>query len=120
MGVALTTQEQAETEEVLRSLNVGLCLGVLGKHNALPKYPIGFHCENFPVMWEAGRGATLHAVLPQILTAFSQGQFVLIHCSHSFHRGPMALAAVVTCLFWVQPQDMLYYISGLRHVYEPT
>ena len=118
-GFWLMTIEQAEDAQFLKDKDIGLIVTILGHESRQPRYPVGVTSTPFLVTWGGGRRQQLQDALPLIVAALSQGLNVGVHCLQSFHRGPMALCAIVRSLFCWDPIVTLKYIGTKREIYGP-
>ena len=55
--------------------------------------------HNLTVYWAGGRDQQLQAIVPLILEEWAAGRPVVFHCNNSFHRAPVAVAAVLRACF---------------------
>ena len=91
IGFVLATAEEVGNHQLMRDLNVGLAVSVLGQGSQPPVYPPWLPHVNFAVAWQGGREQQLMDCLPQIASALSQGTYVVVHCLYSFSQGPSGL-----------------------------
>ena len=68
------------------------CVNATGCSSKLFRYPHWVDKAEFPFAWSEGRGALLEE------SALSQGGNV-VHCEHSYYRGPLSLATLLRRLF---------------------
>ena len=119
VGIVMATVEELKSPELMSDLRIGLFVSVLGLHNKEPEYPPGGVRRKFPILWHNGRQEALLKVLPDIVATLVSGKNVAVHCLNSFHRGPIAVAAILKALFGFKPRRTLKYISTQRKVFGP-
>jgi hypothetical protein len=68
------------------------------------------------VAHKPGRCGALDAILPRVMEVLGTGQAVCIHCENSFHRGPLALVAVVTAITGHAPDEVMQWLSEQRNI----
>ena len=100
VGFLLADRQQVEEENRWLRHSVGFALDVTGVNSRRFLYPSGKQTAQWSICYARDRETGLDEVLPRILMALSQGTNVVVHCEHSFHRGPVALCAVLRRLFW--------------------
>ena len=99
VGFLLAERNQVEDLNWWNRHNVGFALDVTGVNSQPFSYPKGKQSAHWAIAYARDRETGLDEVLPSILMALSQGTNVVVHCEHSFHRGPVALCAVLRRLF---------------------
>jgi hypothetical protein len=68
------------------------------------------------VAHKPGRCQALDEILPKVMEVLGSGQAVCIHCENSYHRGPLAVAALVTAISGHDPDAVLQWMSGQRNI----
>ena len=66
--------------------------------------------NNLTVYWAGGRDKQLQAIVPKILEEWAAGRPVVFHCNNSYHRAPVAVAAVLRACFGHVPLSVLRQI----------
>ena len=73
---------------------------------------------DLPVCHAAGRDVRLSLALWDIVKALIQGRAVVLHCEHSFHRGPCGLMATLKRLLDIDVASTKRMILQKRDVWE--
>ena len=117
VGFLLVDMDQAARPDIHKSHKIGLVVSVLGMHSPTPEYPQGVQQVNCAIQWENGRNEQFAQCVPHIITAFSQGKNVMVHCIQSYHRGPIGVAAICKALFGFNVRSVLKFIASRRDVH---
>jgi hypothetical protein len=116
-GLCLATLEQVQDPDFARFHNIGLFVSVVGAHNATVQYPSGIPSAQIPIMWVSGRGCALDDSLPRIVETLRRGQVVCVHCLNSFHRAPIAYAAILKRIFGLEVHHTMCVLSARRRIH---
>jgi hypothetical protein len=68
------------------------------------------------VAHKGGRCEALDEILPKVMEVLATGQAVCIHCENSFHRGPLAVVALVTAISGHEPGAVMQWLSEQRAI----
>jgi hypothetical protein len=117
---ALTSRAEVVNPVWCRRNRVGLFVSCVGAHGTFFEYPDNLKDKvaYVPVYFRSGRDKFLADALWDILVALSQGLCVVVHCTQSFHRGPVGFMASLKRLFGMSPLQSRVLLLKHRIIYE--
>ena len=119
-GFILAQRSQVEGPEWAADCHVGLFVRATGMNSHKFHYPKWAPNVEFPICFEGGRNRLLEQACPRILKTLSQGWMVAIHCENPYHRGPLALCAVLRRLFGLNIDPVMQMIGTRREIWHGT
>ena len=96
----LADRHQVQSSEWCARVRAGVCIRCTGQGTEPFRYGFAPSEDVFmgdvPVCFENPvRDSRLLRALKPIVQALSQGKSIIVHCNHSFHRGPAGLIALL-------------------------
>jgi hypothetical protein len=121
LTVVLASKEEAETMALYRRIEQETGKQVLhvavAAGNGRTSYPIDAEVHEFPIYYKGRfRDECLQRFWDACKDTASAGQAVLIHCNQSFHRAPLAAAAIMV-LAGYDKASAMSAIAERRHIY---
>ena len=123
VGFLLASRDEVETVGFMSDHNVGVVVSCVGARSQPFMYRTkgtergGYQQVTVPVAWAGGRNAALNKALPDVVTSFLSKQTVLVHCNHSFHRGPLGFVVLAKTIFGCEPNSMMNLLAEFRIIY---
>ena len=118
VGFVLANRAQVETPGFFKDFDAALVVSCVGKHTKAFTYgSSSIEKANVPVTWAGGRMSALNLTVIPVVDAFLKKKSVVVHCNHSFHRGPLGFAMIAKVLFGCEPMDAMLQLATTRTIY---